>query len=180
MGIIDELPDNLPTTEEKIENAFRECQKEKREVVKTRTFIEVPPEEYHNYLDSAIGALNAAKILLDNHCYEWVIVPAYSAIYQVANAILIKELGKECRDHFCILITLLKIKKIGWEEFRDANYVQKILEKVSEEDIKFASKLRLARSAVIYKPAPSYNEAEIAKEVLERAKKFVNAVISIL
>ncbi len=180
MSIIDELPDNLPTTEEKIENAFRECLKEKREIVKAKTFIEVPKEEYQHYLDSAIGALNAAKILLDSQCYEWVIVPSYSAIYQAANAILIKELGKECRDHFCILLTLLKIKKIGWEEFLDASYVKNMLEKISEEDIKFASKLRLARSAVIYKPAPSYNEAKIAEEVLERAKKFVNAVISIL
>ncbi len=94
--------------------------------------------------------------------------------------IIVKEINKECRDHFCLLVTLLKLKKIGWDNFRDAARIKEQLEKLSEEDIKFASKLRLARSAVIYKPASSYNEKEIAEEVLQKAKKFVNTILNLL
>lgn len=180
MAIIDQLPDNLPSTPEKIETAFRDCLKEKREIVKVRTFVEVAKEEYKNYLASALDALKAAQVLFDNECYGWVIVPAYSAMYQAGNAILIKELGKECRDHFCLLISLLKAKKIGWDEIESASYLKKILDKVSDEDLKFASKLRLARSAVIYKPAADYDEKLVAKEVLEKARIFVNTIITLL
>lgn len=180
MTLIDQFPDNLPESPEKIESAFQDCQKEKREIVKTKTFLNVSKEESQNYLDSAMNALRAAQVLLDNQCYEWVVVPAYSAIYQAGNAIIIKELGRECRDHFCLLITLLKLKKMGSDEIQDVSYLKKKLEQISEEEIKFASKLRLARSAVIYKPAPSYNEAEIAEEILQKAKKIVNHLLSAL
>lgn len=179
MGIIDELPDNLPENFDRIETAFRDCQKERRQVIKTKTFVEVSKDQYQSYLDSALASLRAAQVLLDNECYEWVIVPAYSAMYQAANAILIKELGKECRDHFCLLISLLKIKKIGLDDVQDASYLQQQLEQISEEDIKFASKLRLARSAVIYRPAESYNQKQIAEEVFQRAKKFVNNILNL-
>ena len=180
MTIIDQLPDNLPESIEKIERAFQDCQKEKREIVKTKTFVLVPKEEYQNYLAAALEALNAAKVLFDNECYEWVMVPAYSAIYQAGNAILIKELGKECRDHFCLLVSLLRAKKIGWTEVKDASYIKEQLATISDEDLKFASKLRLVRSAVIYKPARDYNEKIIAEEVLQRAKSFVNKILGIL
>ncbi len=177
MTIIDELPDNLPETPEKIERAFQDCQKEQRQIVKTRTFIRVAPEEYNNYIHSALEALQAAQVLFDNECYGWVVVPAYSAIYQAGNAVLIKELGQECRDHFCLLISLLKAKKIGWTDLQNATYLKKELEKISDDDIKYASKLRLVRSAVIYKPANAYNEKSIAAEVLERARSFVNNIL---
>ncbi len=177
MTIIDDLPDNLPETPEKIERAFQDCQKEKREIVKTRTFLRVDPEEYKNYIQSALEALKAAQILFDNECYGWVVVPAYSAIYQAGNAVLIKELGQECRDHFCLLISLLKAKKIGWTDIQNAAYLKQELERISDEDIKYASKLRLARSAVIYKPADAYNEKLIAAEVLGKARSFVNNIL---
>ncbi len=179
MTLIDQLPDNLPDSIEKIERAFQDCQKEKREIVKTRTFVVVPKEEHQNYLTAALEALKAAQVLFDNECYEWVMVPAYSAIYQAGNAILIKDLGKECRDHFCLLISLLRAKKIGWMELKDAAYIKEQLAVISDEELKFASKLRLVRSAVIYKPARDYNEKLIAEEVLQRAKSFVNKVLSI-
>ncbi len=179
MTIIDQLPDNLPESAEKIEWAFQDCRKEKREIVKTKTFVEVPKEEYQNYLTAALEALKAAQVLFDNECYEWVIVPAYSAIYQAGNAILIKNLGKECRDHFCLLISLLRAKKIGWTEAKNASYIKEQLAAISDEDLKFASKLRLVRSAVIYKPARNYKEKLIAEEVLRRARSFVNNVLSL-
>ena len=83
--------------------------KEKRIIERVKTFVDVPKDSYKDYLDSALNALEAAKVLLNNKSYEWVIVPAYSAIFQAGNAILIKELGKECKDHFCLLVSLLKI-----------------------------------------------------------------------
>ncbi len=180
MALIDQFPDNLPESPEKIESAFQDCQKKKREIIKTKTFVEISKEEYRSYVDSAINALKAAQVLFDNECFEWVIVPAYSAIYQAGNAIIIKELGRECRDHFCLLVTLLKLKKIGWEEVQDVSELKDKLAKVPEEEIRFASKLRLARSAVIYKPALSYNEELIAKEVIQKSKRLVNHFLEVL
>lgn len=66
------------------------------------------------------------------------------------------------------------------EKIENASYLKKILDKVSDEDLKFASKLRLARSAVIYKPAADYDETLIAEEVLEKARNFVNKIITLL
>jgi uncharacterized protein (UPF0332 family) len=180
MTKIDDLPDNLPRTEEKIRTAFEECLKEKRAIVKTRTYVKVPREFYRNYINSALTALNAAKILLENGSYEWAIVPAYSAMFQAGNAIVIKEHEKECRDHFCLLVTLLKLKKIGPGEAKDITSIKQRLDKLSEESIAFASKLRLVRSSVIYKPSEEYNEKEIAEEVFDKAKRFVNYVMGIV
>ena len=180
MDKIDKLTDNLPKTEERIESAFNECSKERRVIQKIKTFIEVPNDSYKDYLDSALRALNAAKVLLESGNYEWVIVPSYSAIYQAGNAILIKELGKECKDHFCLLVSLLKLKKIGSDEVKDINYLKEQLEKLPDESISFASKLRLIRSSVIYKPSKDYDEKILAETVFNKAKNFVNNVMGIL
>lgn len=180
MEKINSLSDNLPKTKEKIESAFEECLKEKRIIHKIKTFVDVPKEYYKEYINSAIKALNAAKILLENKNFEWVIVPAYSAIYQAGNAILIKELGRECRDHFCLLVSLLKLKKIGVEETKDVIRIKEKLDKLPYETISFASKLRLVRSSIIYKPSREYDEKEIAKDVFKKAQNFVNIVVGIL
>src|SRR3989338_7425898 len=137
MAEIEKLADNLPKTEEKIRNAYLDCQKEKRAIEKVHTFVEVNNDLYKRYLDSALNALEAAKILLDNGCYEWVIVPAYSAIFQSGNAVLIKELGRECKDHFCLLISLLKLKKLGAEEAEKISKIKDNLAEISEKEIGF-------------------------------------------
>lgn len=180
MEQINKLNDNLPKTEEKIKNAYEECTKEKRIIERVNTFVDVRKERYKDYLDSALKALEAAKILLDNECYEWVIVPAYSAIFQAGNAVLINELGKECKDHFCLLVSLLKIKKLGIEEAETLSKVKNKLDGISDEEIGFASKLRLVRSSIIYKPSIEYREKEIAEEVFKKTQDFVNKIISIL
>ena len=98
MTTIDDLPDNLPRTGEKLRAAFEECVKEKRAMVKTRTYVRVPGEFYRDYIDSALTALNAARILLENGAYEWAIAPAYSAVFQAGNAVVIQELEKEMAE----------------------------------------------------------------------------------
>lgn len=178
--VIERLADNLPKSEEKIIKAFQDCLKEKRIQIRERTFVKVPKEEHEAYIDSALRALNAAKVLLDAGNYEWVIVPCYSAIYQAGNAVLIKELEKECRDHFCMLISLLKLKKIGGEQVKDALNIKEKLDVLPEESIRFASKLRLARSSVIYKPSLDFNERFIAERVFEKAKSFVDILLKVL
>ncbi len=180
MEKIDKLSDNLPKTNDKIESAFKECLKEKRIIEKVKTFVDISKESYKDYLDSALNALEAAKILLDNKCYEWVIVPAYSAIFQAGNAVLIKEIGKECKDHFCLLVSLLKIKKLGMEEAETLYKVKDKLESITDEELGFASKLRLVRSSIIYKPSVEYREKEIAEEVFKNSQDFVNKIIGIL
>ena len=180
MGKIDRIADNLPKTEEKIISAYGDCCKEKRIIERENTFIEVSKENYRDYLDSALNALEAAQTLLNNGHYEWVIVPAYSAIFQAGNAVLIKEIGKECKDHFCLLVSLLKLKRLGLEEAEKISKIKDKLEGISEEEISFASKLRLARSSIIYKPSPDYKESDIAKEFFEHAQDFVNKISGIL
>lgn len=180
MDKIDRLSDNLPKTEEKIKSAYDECNKAKRIIERVNTFVDVPKESYKDYLDSALKALEAAKILLDNKCYEWVIVPAYSAIFQAGNAVLIKEIGKECKDHFCLLVSLLKIKKLGAEEAETASNLKDNLKEINDKQLAFASKLRLIRSSIIYKPSLEYREKEIAQEVFKNAQDFVNKISSIL
>jgi len=180
MDKIDKLLDNLPKTEEKIKCAYEECMKEKRIVERTHTFIEVSNQNFEEYLESALNALKAAQILLDNECYEWAIVPAYSAIFQAGNAVLIKELGKECKDHFCLLVSLLKLKKLGSKEAEKISRIKDKLAEISDKEISFASKLRLVRSSIIYKPSVEYNEKEIAEEVFKNAQDFVNKIVGIL
>ena len=180
MDKIDKLADNLPKTEEKIKSAYEDCTKEKRIIEKAKTFVNVPNKSYKDYLESALNALKAAQTLLDNKCYEWVIVPAYSAIFQAGNAVLIKELGRECKDHFCLLISLLKLKKLGAEEAEKISKIKDKLAEISEKEIGFASKLRLVRSSIIYKPSLEYNEKEIAEEVFKNAQNFVNKISGIL
>lgn len=178
MALLDELPDNLPKSAEAIEAAFRECGKAKRIVQKSATFVEVPKEFYRDYIDSALRALNASKILLENGSYEWAMVPAYSAVYQAGNAVLVKELGRECRDHFCLLVSLMKLKKIGAEDAKALTEVRKRLERLSDESISFASKLRLVRSSVIYRPSKKYDEKAAAEEIFGLAQRFVNTIVS--
>jgi len=180
MEKIDRLSDNLPKTEEKVKIAYEECCKEKRIIERVKTFVDVPKDSYKDYLDSALNALEAAKVLLNNKSYEWVIVPAYSAIFQAGNAILIKELGKECKDHFCLLISLLKIKKLGIEEAEIATKIKDKLAEISDKELSYASKLRLVRSSIIYKPSIEYKEKEIAEEVFKNAQIFVNKIVGIL
>jgi len=177
MKRIDQLKDNLPKTEKSIRAAFQDCQKEKRVIEKVKTFVEVSQENYKEYLDSSITALDAAKVLLDNKKYEWVIVPAYSAMFQAGNALLIKETGKECRDHFCLLVSLLKLKTIDAENVQSLAYLK---DKLDHDGISFASKLRLVRSSVIYKPSSTYNEKDIAEQVFSRAQAFVNTIVGML
>lgn len=153
MEKIDELANNLPKTEEKIRSAYEECMKEKRIIERVNTFVDVPNDNYEDYLESSLSALKAAQILLDNECYEWVIVPAYSAIFQAGNAVLIKELGRECKDHFCLLVSLLKLKKLGSEEIENISKIKDKLVEITDGEISFASKLRLVRSSIIYKPS---------------------------
>ncbi len=176
---IDKLPDNLPKTKEKIEAAFEDCNKEKRVQIKQKTFVNSAADP-RAHLDSATRALAAAKVLFDNTYFEWVIVPAYSAMYQEGNAILIKELGKECRDHFCLLISLLKLKKIGLDEAEGLLDIKERLDRLSDDAIQFASKLRLARSTIIYKPSARYNEIDIAEAVINRAESFVEAAMKVI
>lgn len=173
---ISELPDNLPKTAEKVEAAFRDCEKVERHVQKSRTFVDVPKEFYTGYIDSALKALNASRILLENGSYEWAIVPAYSAVYQAGNAVLVKELGKECRDHFCLLVTLMKLKKIVPRDVGKLTEIEKRLDKLPDESISFASRLRLARSSVIYKPSKDYDEKTIAEDAFKTAQEFVNTI----
>lgn len=180
MEKIDKLADNLPKTEEKIKSAYNECMKERRILERVNTFVDVPNEDYKDYLESALNALKAAQILLNNECYEWVIVPAYSAIFQAGNAVLIKELGRECKDHFCLLISLLKLKKLGSDEVEKISKIKDKLAEISDKEIGFASKLRLARSSIIYKPSVGYREKEIAEGVFKNAQDFVNKIIGIL
>lgn len=179
MDKINKLSDNLPKTQEKIRSAYEECCKQKRIIERLNTFIDVPKENYKDYLDSSLKALEAARILLDNKCYEWVIVPAYSAIFQAGNAVLIKELGKECRDHFCLLVSLLKIKKLGIEVETLSKFKDK-LKGITDEELGFASKLRLVRSIIIYKPSVEYKGKEIAEEVFSNAQDFVSKISGIL
>jgi|SRR3989344_3819613 len=180
MDKIDKLSDNLPKTEKSIESAFNDCLKEKRIIEKIKTFIEVPREKHKDYVDSALKALYAAKILLDNENFEWVIVPAYSAMFQAGNALLIKESGKECRDHFCLLVSLLKLKKIDSKNIDAVAEIKDKLDRISDDSISFASKLRLVRSAVIYKPSPEYNEKIIAQDVFNKSQEFVNTILGVL
>lgn len=178
--MFEKISDNLPKSEEKIESAFEECAKDKRIIEKVKTFISVPTEFHKDYIDSSLRALDAAKTLLENKNFEWVVVPAYSAIFQAANAILIKEEGKECRDHFCLLISLLRMKKIGSKNLKGVTEIKTRLDRLPDDMISFASKLRLVRSSVIYKPSSDYNEGNIAKDTFDKAKEFVNEAISIL
>ena len=180
MDKIDRLSDNLPKTEESISNAYEDCCKEKRIIERTNSFVEVSKDNYKDYLESALNALKAARILLDNKSYEWVIVPAYSAIFQAGNAVLIKEMGRECRDHFCLLVSLLKLKRLGPEEAEKISSIKDKLDRISDKEISFASKLRLVRSSIIYKPSLEYNDKEIAEEVFRNAQDIVNKVIGIL
>ena len=54
------------------------------------------------------------------------------------------------------------------------------MDKLSDDSISFASKLRLVRSSIIYKPSKGYDEQEIAEEVFKKAQDFVNTIIGIL
>src|SRR3989338_11558817 len=135
MEIIGKLSDNLPKTEEKIESAFNECCREKRIVERTNTFVEVSKDNYKEFINSALNALNASKILLEKENYEWAIVPAYSAIFQAGNAVLIKELGRECKDHFCLLVSLLKLKKLGLGEAGRISEIKCKLSEISDNEI---------------------------------------------
>jgi uncharacterized protein (UPF0332 family) len=180
MEKIDKLSDNLPKTDGKIRNAYEECMKERRVIERVNTFVNVQNSNYKAYLESALNALRAAQTLLNNQCYEWVIVPSYSAMFQAGNAVLIKELGRECKDHFCLLISLLKIKKLGIEEAEKISKIKDKLEEISDREIGFVSKLRLVRSSIIYKPSVEYKEKELAEEVFKNAQDFVNKISSIL
>ncbi|MBD3155598.1 MAG: HEPN domain-containing protein [Candidatus Aenigmarchaeota archaeon] len=180
MKTIDKLPGNLPKGEKRIEKTFQDCMKEERKLIRTRTFVKTSKKFYRTYVNSAKKALNTAKILLDNEAYEWSIVPAYSAIYQSANAIIVKELGKECRDHFCLLITLLKLKKIGFDELKNIESLRSRLDLLKEEELAFANKIRLVRSTVIYRPSEKFDEKKIAEYVFKKAQNFVNKVIEVL
>jgi len=180
MKIIDKLPANLPKSEKKIENTFQDCIKEERKLIRTKTFVKTSKKFYRDYIKSAKKALKAAKSLLDKGDYEWVMVPAYSAIYQSANAIVVKELGKECRDHFCLLITLLRLKKVGFEEVKNIERVREKLSSLNEEELAFANKVRLVRSTVIYRPSEKFDEKKIAEYVFKKAQNFVNKAIEVL
>lgn len=177
--IINKLDDNLPKTDENIIAAFEDCCKERRVQIKQKTFVNstADPKEY---IESALRALSAAKVLFEKGFYEWVIVPAYSAIYQAGNSILIKELKKECRDHFCLLISLLKLKKIEPDEAKNMADLKERLDRLSDDAISFASKLRLARSTIIYKPSMKYNEMLIAEEVIKKSENFVEAAMRVI
>ncbi|MBS3090469.1 HEPN domain-containing protein [Candidatus Pacearchaeota archaeon] len=115
--VIEDIIPTLPKKKEGIENAYKNCCKNKK-------FIPVKKDNFSVYLEKAKSDLSNTKTDFGNQAWDGVIIKCYYAIHHAINALLVKSQGFYSKDHICAILALNYLKLISesfYKKLREIN-----------------------------------------------------------
>ena len=138
--MIEEIIPQLPTSTERIKNAYENCSTLKK-------FIIVGNQEFFLHLEKAKSDLSQVIVDYEKKTWDWTIIKSYYATMHALNALLVKEKGFYAKDHFCTILALKFFELIPpelYEKLRKINArfsdftgfdVTYVLRKISQYDV---------------------------------------------
>lgn len=157
----------MPKNEEKLENAFLNCEQRKK-------FKVIDNSSFSDYLERAQKDLASAERDFKDKDFHGARIKAYQSLFYVLNSLLVKKLGFFSKDHGCVIIALMKENIITEDTAKEVHLlVKNVLKQASASQVyQDIDEFRLQRNFALYKP--KVWEDVKAKDVRKELDKIKN------
>ncbi len=163
----------MPKTQQSLERAYQDCERKK-------SFRKIDRDKFQDYLIRSQKDIASADNDLKNGDYHWARIKAYHSLFQMLNALLVKNFGYYSKDHGCILTALLKNNIITDEIASQLHLIVEDITKntITPEDIlQDIDDFRIQRNFALYKPKAW---EDVTKEDIEQELNKIRNNLKIL